>query len=398
MDRIVVVGASLAGLRAVEALRREGHDGPLILVGAEPTEPYDRPPLSKDFLAGASDRDGIVLRRQGLVELDLDLRLGTVAHDLDVDAHTVGVGDDSITYDGLVVATGAHPRRLPDQPDLDTVFTLRTADDAERLRAVLDAGARLCVVGAGFIGAEVAATARGLGREVTVLEALPQPMVRGVGPAIGAVLARLHHAHGVDLRLGAGVHAITGDRRVERVDLADGSVVECDAVLVAIGAVPTTDWLAGSGLTIGNGVVCDATLHAAPDVVVAGDACEWPNPLFDGERMRIEHWTNAAEQGTHAARSLLAGNAAEPFATVPFVWSDQYDVKIQCAGRFGGEDRMEVVHGDLGDDRFVAIFERGGRISGVLGFSQPRRVIQYRKLIAERAAFDAALAFAAENP
>jgi NADPH-dependent 2,4-dienoyl-CoA reductase/sulfur reductase-like enzyme len=398
VDQIVVVGASLAGLRAVEALRREGHAGRLTLVGAEPHEPYDRPPLSKDFLAGSTDRDAIGLRREGLAELDLDLRLGASAHHLDVGAGTIGVGDETIAYDGLVLATGAHPRRLPGQPELEGVFTLRTVEDSQRLRAVLDAGARLCVIGAGFIGAEVAATARGLGRDVTVLEALPQPMVRGVGPAIGEVLARLHHQRGVDLRLGVGVQAITGDPRVERVDLADGSVVECDAVLVAVGAVPTTDWLEGSGLTIDNGVVCDASLHAAPDVVVAGDACQWPNPLFDDERMRIEHWTNAAEQGTHAARSLLAGGDGSPFASVPFVWSDQYDVKIQCAGRFSGDDRMEVVHGDLAADRFVAIFERRGRISGVLGFSQPRRVIQYRKLIAERTEFDVALAFASENP
>jgi NADPH-dependent 2,4-dienoyl-CoA reductase/sulfur reductase-like enzyme len=398
VERIVVVGASLAGLRASEALRREGFEGTLTLVGAEADEPYDRPPLSKDFLAGASDREAIALRRQGLDELELDLRLGGIAHDLDAAAGTVGVGDETLAYDGLVLATGAHPRPLPDQPDLEGVVTLRTVADAEQLQTMLGAGRRLCVIGAGFIGAEVAATARALGHDVTVLEALPQPMVRGVGPRIGEVLARLHREHGVDLRLGVGVEAISGDGRVERVDLADGSVVECDAVLVAIGAVPTTEWLAGSGLTLDNGVVCDATLRAAPRVVAAGDVCRWPNALFDDELMRIEHWTNAAEQGTHAARSLLAGDAAAPFVTVPFVWSDQYEVKIQCAGRFGGDDRMEVVHGDLGEDRFVAIFERRGRISGVLGFSQPRRVIQYRKLIAERADFAAALGFAAENP
>jgi NADPH-dependent 2,4-dienoyl-CoA reductase/sulfur reductase-like enzyme len=254
------------------------------------------------------------------------------------------------------------------------------------------------VIGAGFIGAEVAATARGLGRDVTVLEALPQPMVRGVGETIGSVLARLHQTHGVDLRTHVEVRAIAGTGRVERVELGDGTAVACDAVLVAIGAVPTTDWLTGSGLTVDNGVVCDATLHAAPDVVAAGDVCRWPNPRFDDELMRIEHWTNAAEQGLHAARSLLAGDAAEPFTAVPYVWSDQYDVKIQCAGRFGGDDRIEFVHGTADDDRFVAIFERHGRISGVLGFSQPRRVIQYRKLIADLASFDEALAFAAANP
>jgi NADPH-dependent 2,4-dienoyl-CoA reductase/sulfur reductase-like enzyme len=202
----------------------------------------------------------------------------------------------------------------------------------------------------------------------------------------------------VDLRLGVGVDSIAGDGRVERVHLVDGSVVECDVVLVAIGAVPSTDWLEGSGLTVDNGVVCNATLGAAPGVVAAGDVCRWPNPLFDDELMRIEHWTNAAEQGVHAARTLLAGENAEPFVTVPFVWSDQYDVKIQSAGRFSADDRMEVVSGSTDEDRFVAIFERAGRISGVLGFSQPRRVIQYRRMIAERASFADALAFAAENP
>ncbi|MBK5289195.1 MAG: FAD-dependent oxidoreductase [Acidimicrobiia bacterium] len=398
MEHIVVVGASLAGLRAVEAFRREGFAGRLTFVGAEPDEPYDRPPLSKAYLAGDADRSSLALRAQGYDELDVDLRLGQSAHSLDVSGRTVGVGDESVAFDGLVIATGAAPRRLPTQPDVAGVHTLRTIADSDAIGAWIEGDARLCVIGAGFIGAEVAATARSRNRAVTVLEALPQPMVRGVGPVIGEVLARLHRARGVDLRLGVGVDAIAGDSTVERVHLVDGSVVECDAVLVAIGAVPTTDWLEGSGLTVDNGVVCDASLHAAPGIVAAGDVCRWPNEQFDGEVMRIEHWTNAAEQGTHAARSLLAGDDAAPFATVPFVWSDQYDVKIQSAGRFSGEDRMEIVSGSVEEDRFVAIFERGGRISGVLGFSQPRRVIQYRRMIADHESFDAALAFAAENP
>jgi NADPH-dependent 2,4-dienoyl-CoA reductase/sulfur reductase-like enzyme len=398
LERVVVVGASLAGLRAVETLRRDGFEGRLTLVGAEDHLPYDRPPLSKEFLAGTKDRAAIDLRTEPLDALAVDVRLGAPAHDLDLDARTVAVGDEAIGFDGLVIATGAHPRALPGQPDLDGVLALRTVDDSERIRAALDRGDRLCVIGAGFIGAEVAATARTQGHDVTVLEALDQPMVRGVGEEIGAVLARLHRAHDVDLRLGVGVDGIAGTGRVERVDLADGTSVDCDAVLVAIGVVPTTDWLEGSGLTLDNGVVCDATLHAAPGVVVAGDACRWPNPRFDDEVMRIEHWTNAAEQGVHAARSLLAGTDAAPFDPVPYVWSDQYDVKIQCAGRFGGDDRMEVVHGSTDDDHFVAIWERAGRVSGVLGLSEPRRVVQFRKLIADRASFDAALAFAAEHP
>ncbi len=398
LDHVVVVGGSLAGLRALEALRHDGYRGQLTLIGAESHEPYDRPPLSKDFLAGAADAASLALRKQGYDDLDVTLALGAPAHSLDVDARTVGVGDDTLRFDGMVIATGAHPRPLPDQPDLAGVHTLRTVEDSDALSERLEAGARMCVIGAGFIGAEVAATARGRGRDVTVLEALPQPMVRGVGPVIGAVLASLHRDHGVDLRVGVGVESITGGAHVERVQLADGTAVECEAVLVAIGAVPTTDWLEGSGLALDNGVVCDAALRAAPGIVAAGDLCRWPNAAFDDEVMRIEHWTNATEQGTHAARSLLAGGDAEPFVAVPFVWSDQYDVKIQSVGRFSGDDRMEIVHGSPDDYKFTAIFERNGRVSGALGFNMARRVIQYRRMIAERATFDAALAFAAANP
>lgn len=398
MDHVVVVGASLAALRATEALRREGFSGQLTVVGEEPHEPYDRPPLSKEYLAKGVDRSALALRKQGYEELDITWRLGTRAHSLDVEARTIGVGEEFLAFDGLVIATGAHPRSLPTAPALPGVHTLRTVEDADLIATDLEHGARLCVIGAGFIGAEVAATARARGNAVTVLEALPQPMVRGVGPVIGAVLAELHRSQGVDLRLGVGVDSITGDGRVERVHLVDGSTVQCDVVLIAIGAVPTTQWLEGSALTLENGVVCDATLRAASGIVAAGDVCRWPNPAFDDELMRIEHWTNAAEQGTHAARSLLAGDAAAPFASIPFVWSDQYDVKIQSAGRFGGEDRMEITHGSVSERRFTAIFERAGRISGVLGFSMPRRVMQFRKMIGERASFETALAFAAENP
>jgi NADPH-dependent 2,4-dienoyl-CoA reductase/sulfur reductase-like enzyme len=398
MESIVVVGASLAGLRAVETLRREGYSGRLVLVGAEPHLPYDRPPLSKEMLAGEWEHDQILLRRTPYEDLELELRLGVAARGLDLDRRVVHVADTEVPFDGLVVATGATPRPLPRQPDLDGIFTLRTIDDCHQLRDRLAAGPRVCVVGAGFIGSEVAATCRRRGLDVTVLEALPQPMVRGVGATLGAVLADLHRDHGVDLRTEVVVEAIEGDGRVERVRLAGGPPVECDVVLVAVGVAPETRWLEGSDLTLDNGVVCDETLLAAPGVVAAGDVARWPNPLFDGEVMRIEHWTNAAEQGVYVGDRLLRaarGEPADPFAPVPFVWSDQYDVKIQCAGRFGGDDRMEIVSGSFAERRFVAIFERGGRISGVLGFSQPRLVMQYRRMVSERASFDAALEFAA---
>jgi 3-phenylpropionate/trans-cinnamate dioxygenase ferredoxin reductase subunit len=398
MKSVVVVGASLAGLRAVETLRREGFDGRLTLVGAEPHLPYDRPPLSKEMLAGDWEHDQIVLRKVPYEELELELRLGVGATALDVTERKVTLATGTeLPFDGLVIATGATPRRLPGQPALDGVFTLRTIDDCHDVRERLDGGAKVCVIGAGFIGAEVAATCRKRGLDVTVLEAMPQPMVRGVGMEIGAVLANLHRDHGVDLRCGVTLESIEGTDRVEHVRLADGEKIDCDVLVVAVGVAPETGWLEGSGLVLDDGVLCDATLQAAPGVVAAGDVCRWPNPAFDDEVMRIEHWTNAAEQGVYVGNRLLqtGGDEPAPFAPIPFVWSDQYDVKIQVAGRFGGQDRMEVVHGSLAEYKFVAIFERRGRISGVLGFSMPRRVMQYRRMIGERASFERALEFAA---
>ena len=393
MQSIAVVGASLAGLRAAEALRRAGYAGRLTLIGAESHLPYDRPPLSKELLSGEWDRDRVVLRKAPYDELDLELLLGFRATALDAAARTISLHDGrEVRADGIVLATGAAPRLLPGLPQLEGITTLRTLDDCMALRAEMERGARVCVIGAGFIGAEVAATARARGLDVTVLEALDAPMVRGVGERIGASLAALHRANGVDLRTGVTVEGVEGSDRVERVRLAGGDTVECDVLLVAVGAAPCTDWLEGSGLTIDDGVVCDETLLAAPGIVAAGDIARWSNPTFDGESMRVEHWTNAAEQGMHAAARLLAADGeATAFAAVPFVWSDQFGVKIQSAGRFSGTDRMEVVHGAIDDHRFVAIFERDGRISGVLGCSEPRRVMQYRRLIGAGTPFDEAL-------
>ena len=223
-------------------------------------------------------------------------------------------------------------------------------------------------------------------------------MVRGLGPMLGDVLAGMHRRHGVDLRTGIGVAGFEGNDRVARVRLDDGTAVDADVVVVGVGVVPETDWLEGSGLVLDNGVVCDEALCAAPGVVAAGDVCRWPNPLFDGELMRLEHWTNAAEQGVAAGRRLLADDdAAEPFAPVPFVWSDQYDAKIQVAGHVRGDDRIEVVDGSLDALRFVAAVGRAGRLVGAVAFSRPRVLMQYRRLIAERASFDDALAFAKQD-
>jgi len=398
LQTVVVVGASLAGLRATEALRRDGYDGRIVLVGAEPHLPYDRPPLSKQLLAGEWEPQDLTLRRAPYDELEIELRLGVRATALDAGARvlTLDAGDgvpEELAFDGALLATGATPRTLPGTPDLDGIFVLRTVDDALELRARLDDHPRVVVVGAGFIGSEVAATCRGRGLQVAVLEALPAPLVRGLGETLGMVCGELHRDHGVDLRLGVGVAAIEGDGRVERVRLDDGTLVEADVVVVGVGVVPVTEWLAGSGLTLDNGIVCDETLLAAPGIVAAGDVARWPNPMFDGELMRLEHWTNAAEQGVAAARRLLVadGDTPEVYAPVPFVWSDQYDRKIQTVGHFRGDDDMEVVHGSLEERRFVAVFGRAGRLVGALGFSMPAKVMQYRKMIEERASFADAL-------
>ena len=391
-ERIVVVGASLAGLRAAEELRRLGFAGTLTLLGAEPHLPYDRPPLSKEFLAGNADAAALALRRQPYEELELELRLGVRATGLDPGARVLATDTGDLAYDGLVVATGSAPRRLPNQPALAGIHVLRTLDDAEALRADLARAARVVVVGAGFIGAEVAATCRGRGLAVTVLEALPSPMVRGLGPMLGDALAGLHRDHGVDLRTSVGVAGFEGTERVERVLLADGSAIDADVVLVGVGAAPVTDWLEGSGLTIDNGVVCDETLLAGPGVVAAGDVARWPNPAAGGELVRLEHWTNATEQGVAAAARLLAGDGpGEPFSSVPFVWSDQYDVKIQVIGHVSGDDTVEVVDGALDERRFVAIFGRGDRLTGAVAFSRPRLLMQYRRLMVDGATFPDAL-------
>jgi 3-phenylpropionate/trans-cinnamate dioxygenase ferredoxin reductase subunit len=404
---IAVVGASLAGLRAAETLRAEGHTGAIVLIGAESHPPYDRPPLSKQFLAGTWGLDRVVLRpAEKIVALGLDLRLGHHAGALDVGGHTLELDDgDVVRFDGLVVATGAHPRPLPSAEPLAGVHALRTLEDSIALgRAARAEGARVVVVGAGFIGSEVAATCRGLGAHVTVIEALSQPLVRVLGPEMGAVCGALHTDHDVTLLTGVGVaglrpapHPHTSDRhatggRVDGVELEDGRVLDADVVVIGIGVVPTTQWLEGSGLVVSDGVVAEATLHAGDDVVVAGDLARW----FDqglGVHTRIEHWTNAAEQGAVAARNLLAGRArAEPYVPVPYFWSDQYDVKIQVIGHPGPDDDVVVVDGAVADRRFVALYGRVGRLTGAVGFSRPRQLMGYRPLLEAGVSLDDALA------
>jgi NADPH-dependent 2,4-dienoyl-CoA reductase/sulfur reductase-like enzyme len=396
-----VAGASLAGLRAAETLRREGFTGEIVVIGAEDRRPYDRPPLSKQVLAGAWAVDEIDLVGAD-AELDVSWRLGRSAERLDAAGRTLWLDSgETVAFDGLVIATGCRPRVLPGAAGIGGVHLLRTLDDCLTLKAELAAEpGRLVVVGAGFIGSEVAATARGMGVDVTLVEALPVPLVRVLGETIGGVMADVHRDHGVDVRLNVGVDGFDAgsDGRVGRVLLSDGSAVDADVVVVGVGVRPNTEWLEDSGLRLDDGVVCDETCLAAPGVVAAGDVARWFNPAFD-EVMRVEHWENAQTQGEHAARRLLAEvegdgpvGAVEPYAPVPWFWSDQYDRKIQLAGRSSADDEVAVVDGSMDDRQFVALYGRAGRLVGALGMNRPRPIMEWRRLILDGISWSDALA------
>ena len=396
-DRIVIVGASLAGMHAAQTLRREGFDGRLTVVDADPHTPYDKPPLSKQVLAGDWETDRLVLT-PAREDLGLDYRLGVRATSLDPGSRTVALADGKqLTYDGLVLAVGGAARRLPAASGLAGTHVLRSLDDCLALRADLEASPRrVVVIGAGFIGAEVAATCRKRGLEVSMVDMLDAPLQQALGTEMGGVFADLHRDHGVDLRLGVGVKGFDGGDRVEAVRLADGSELEADVVVVGIGVAPATDWLAGSGLALDDGIVVDETLLAAPGVTAAGDAARWPSQRY-GQPLRIEHWDTAVQMGQAAARRLLTGDApAEIFDPLPAFWSDQYDRKLQLAGRAGAEDRVEVVAGSIEERHFVALYERAGRVAAVLGVNRPRHVMQLRSLAADRVPWQEGLARARE--
>lgn len=395
LGKIAVVGASLAGLRAVEFIRRAKFDGELVLIGDEPQLPYDRPPLSKEVLRGEWEEERITLRRKSYDELNVELMLGRHAIALRSDEREVELeGGEVVAYDGLVIATGGSARRLPNQPTLDGVFTLRTLDDSLRIRAALNAKPRVAVIGAGFIGAEVAASARQLGLDVTMIEALETPLARTLGPKLGRVLQQAHERRGVRVLCGRKVERFEGTDRVTGLMLDDGTTVACELVVVGIGMTPSASWLEGSGVEVDDGVRCDETLGAsAPGVVAAGDVASWHNPLF-GERMRVEHWTNAVEQARHAVGTLLAApGEAQPFLSAPMFWSDQFDTKIQGAGRPRPSDDL-TVFGPTKEGKLLALYARAGRLVGVVTFNQPPKLIQLRMLIAKRGSLDEALKIA----
>ncbi|MFJ9865909.1 NAD(P)/FAD-dependent oxidoreductase [Streptomyces sp. NPDC101165] len=384
MRTITVVGASLAGLSTVRALRAEGYEGEIVVVGEERHTPYDRPPLSKEFLKGDLDADALALGDAGeYEELRVRWLLGERAVRLDPGDRSVTLaGGRQLRTDAVVVATGATPRRLPGMEGLAGVHTLRTLDDARSLRTELLNGLpRVVVIGAGFIGAEVASTAHRLGLHVTVVEALGVPLERQLGREMGLVCASLHSDHGVALLCGTGVAGFTGRGRVTGVSLADGRVLPADIVVVGVGVRPATDWLAGSGVQVDDGVVCDAgCATAVPGVVAVGDVARCPHP-FTGRHARVEHWSNATEQARTAARTLLSGVSAPAPCTAPYFWSDQYQVRIQLAGHVSPGAVPEVVEGDLDSRSFTAVYRREGSAVAVLSLDQPKLFNRLRRTL-----------------
>ncbi|GAB2459344.1 NAD(P)/FAD-dependent oxidoreductase [Jatrophihabitans fulvus] len=388
MQRIVVVGGSVAGVNAVEGLRARAFDGDVTLVSSEPELPYDKPPLSKAALREGPDLAALELRPKSWYdEQGVRLRLGLRAAALDM-AHRriVLEGGDVIGYDGLVIATGCAPRVVPALEGAP-VHVLRTIGDAAALHAELVAGRHLVVLGAGFIGLEVAASARALGLDVTVVELAPVPLKRVLGDESGRWFVDLHAERGVDLRCGTSVTHLATTARGTRLTLSDGSVLDADLVVAGVGVTPAVGWLAGSGIDTADGVLCDAFLRtSAPDVVAAGDVVRWPNELF-GESMRVEQWLNAVDQGRHAAATLLGER--EPFRPVPYFWSDQFDAMVRFVGRADAADTTRVQR--VSDRATVALYGRGGVLRGALCINAPRHLARLKRGIQDRVPFADAL-------
>ncbi|HEX6344213.1 NAD(P)/FAD-dependent oxidoreductase [Umezawaea sp.] len=382
IGRVVVVGASAAGLTTAESLRREGFDGLITLIGDELHLPYDRPPLSKQVLLGTWEPERTAFRDDATYQrLDVGLRLGATATGVDLDKRSVALASgDHVPYDRLVIATGVRPLRLRQGHDLAGVHVLRTLDDTLALRAALARATSVAVVGAGFLGSEAASAARTLGLDVTLVDLAPVPLSRQFGDELGGWVGDLHRENGVEVRTGVGVSALLGDGRVSGVALADGTTVDADVVLVAIGSAPATDWLTTSGIPLDDGVLCDSTCQAVPNVHAAGDVARWHNERF-GALMRVEHRMNATEQAMAVARNILGD--PKPFTPIPYFWTDQYDARIQAYGIFPPGSTMTVAQGDPAHRKFVAHYHHDGDLVGVLGWNMPRELRGARALLTQ---------------
>jgi 3-phenylpropionate/trans-cinnamate dioxygenase ferredoxin reductase component len=384
----VIVGASLAGAKAAETLRGEGFDGRVVLVGAEAERPYERPPLSKDYLRGEAGREKVYVHGEGFyAEQDIELRLGRTAVSLDAANTQLKLDDgEELSYDRLLLTTGAQPRRLEvPGAELEGVFYLRSVQDSDALRERIDDGGAVVVVGAGWIGAEVAASARQRGLDVSVVEPASVPLERVLGTEVGAIYRDIHADHGVRLLLGTGIEAFEGDGSVARVRTSDGRLVDCDFVVVGVGVEPRTALAADAGLTISNGILVDERLRtSAPGVFAAGDVANAMHPFY-GEPVRVEHWANALNQGPAAARNML--DQASAYDRLPYFFSDQYDVGMEYTGYARRWDRV-VFRGDPATREFIAFWLLGGRVVAGMNVGVWDVTDPIKRLIAERIAVD----------
>ena len=377
--RVVIIGGGLAAARTADQLRRAQFDGSITIVGDEVHLPYDRPPLSKEVLRSEVD-DSTLKPREFYEDKNITLRLGSAVRSLDPTNQAITLADGTqLEYDEAVIATGLVPKRIPSFPDVAGVHVLRFVDECMTLRAEAAAARRAVVVGAGFIGCEVAASLRRLGVDVTMVEPQAEPLASVLGEQIGALVARLHRAEGVDVRTGTGVDSVSGHDHVERVALTDGAEVEADLVVVGIGSRPATDWLEGSGVAVDNGVMCDRVGRASvPHVWALGDVASWQDAT--GHQVRVEHWSNVAEQARVLVPSMLGHELPSNLIVVPYFWSDQYDIKFQCLGEPEADDIVHLAEDD--GRKFLAYYERDGVVAGVVGAGMPGPVMKTRAKIA----------------
>jgi NADPH-dependent 2,4-dienoyl-CoA reductase/sulfur reductase-like enzyme len=385
----VIVGASVAGIAAADALRKDGYEAPVRVMDASPVMPHDRPPLSKQALGSGYDDAKAALRKEShYTDLRIDLLLGHRATALRVSKSgdlEVETGDgQTFAADEVVLAPGAAPRRLPAESMLPGVHVVRSLPDAVALRDSLVSGGQVVVAGCGFIGAEVAAAARRRGLDVTVVEMSARPFERLVSERPAAALTRLHREHGVEILAGAGVAGVTGKRRAQTVVLTDGRELPADIVVLGLGVVPSVDWLDGSGVHLADGIVCDRYGRTSvPGVHAAGDAAAWPDP-FTGLPRRVEHWTTAQQQGTAVGHNIACPGERKPVPAVPYFWSDQHGVRVQSLGWLDHPDEVRCVYGDWDSPAFAALYRRGDHLTGALGVGAARQLMRWRPAIERR--------------